>query len=118
MELCTRITPAFLATKLHKLNAADGILIDANISEDAIDYLVQHCTPPIFADAVSAKKAARLHHSLPRLKALKSNQIEVELLTGVTITHEHDMNAAARSLHQMGVELVFITLGRPGGVCV
>ena len=114
MELCARITPAFLESKLERLNAADGIVVDANISEEAIDFLVQHCTPPIFADAVSAKKASRLHNSLPRLKGLKSNQIEVELLTGLTISHEHDMSAAARALHQMGVEYVLITLGSRG----
>lgn len=114
MELCARINPAFLQTKLDKLNAADGIIIDANITEEAIDYLVQHCKPPIFADAVSANKASRLHRSLPRLKGLKSNQIEVELLTGLTISHEHDMNVAAQALHQMGVEYVLITLGGRG----
>ncbi|HNW86542.1 MAG TPA: carbohydrate kinase family protein [Candidatus Limiplasma sp.] len=114
MELCNRITPEFLAAKLDKLNAADGIVIDANISEAAIDFLVQHCSVPMFADAVSAKKASRLHRSLPHLKALKSNQIEVELLTGLTISHEHAMTSAAQTLHQMGVELVLITLGSRG----
>jgi len=114
MELCSRIDPAFLETKLDMLNMADGIIIDANITEEAIDYLVQHCKPPIFADAVSAKKASRLHQSLPHLMGLKSNQIEVELLTGQTISHEHDMSAAAQTLHQMGVEYVLITLGSRG----
>lgn len=114
MELCARINPAFLETKLSKLRTADAIVVDANIPEASIDYLVQHVDVPIFADAVSAKKAARLHGSLPRLKALKANQIEVELLTGLTITHEYDMHAAALALHQIGVEYVLITLGSRG----
>ena len=114
MELCNRLTPDYLNSKLALLNAADAIILDANIPEESIDFLVQHCTPPIFADAVAAKKAARLHHSLPRLTGLKANQIEIELLTGLTITHEHDMRAAARALHQMGVQYVLITLGSRG----
>mgnify|MGYP001350180575 CR=1 FL=1 len=114
MELCNQITPEYLASKMDRLSAADGIVIDANISEAAIDYLVQNTSVPIFADAVSAKKASRLHSSLPHLKALKSNQIEVELLTGLTIEHEFAMNTAAKTLHQMGVELVLITLGSRG----
>ena len=114
MELCNYLTPAFLATKQGKLDVADAIVVDANIPEESIDYLVQHCKAPVFADAVSAKKAIRLHRSLPHLCGLKSNQIEVELLTGITITHEHDMSVAAHALHQMGVEYVYITLGGRG----
>lgn len=114
MALCERMTPGFFEERLDVLNTADAIVLDANLPELSVDYLVQHCTPPIFADAVSAKKAPRLHRSLPRLKTLKANQIEVELLTGVSITDEHSMADAARLLHQMGVEMVLITLGRRG----
>ena len=114
MALCDRITPDYLAEKLPMLNSMDAIILDANIPEESIDFVVQHCLPPVFADAVAAKKAARLHRSLPRLRGLKANQIEVELLTGMTITHEHDMNTAALALHQMGVEYVMITLGSRG----
>ena len=96
MALCDRITPAFLAEKLDVLNDADMIIVDANIPEESIDFIVQHCTPPVVADAVAAKKAARLHRSLPHLFALKANQIEIELLTGVTVTHEFDLHTAAQ----------------------
>lgn len=114
MELCERITPEYLQTLLPVLNAADAVIVDANISEAAIDTLAQHVTAPLFADAVAAKKAGRLHRSLPRLRGLKCNQIEAELLTGLAIAHEHDMSAAANSLHQMGLEYVLITLGSRG----
>jgi pseudouridine kinase len=114
MALCERITPAYLAERLPVLNAADAIIVDANIPEESIDFIVQRCTPPIIADAVAAKKAARLHRSLPHLHALKANQIEIELLTGTTVTHEYDLHAAARTLHQMGVDTVLITLGSRG----
>ncbi len=117
MELCNHITPAYLSTKLDVLQATDAIIIDANISQESIDYIAQHCTPPIFADAVAAKKAARLHPSLPHLTGLKANQIEMELLTGQTIANEHDMRAAAHILHQFGVEYVMITLGSRGAFC-
>lgn len=114
MQLCNHLTPAFLAERLDILNTADAIVLDANIPEESIDFIAQHCHAPIFADAVSSKKVARLHRCLPLLTGLKANQIEMELLTGMTITHEHDMVAAANMLHQMGVELVLITLGSRG----
>lgn len=114
MALCERITPTFLAGKMAKLNTADAIILDANLPEESIDFIVQHTTLPVFADAVAAKKAARLHKSLPRLFSLKANQIEVELLTGITVTHEHDLSTAAHMLHQLGVQHVLITLGSRG----
>ena len=117
MALCDMITPAYLESKLDKLNAMDAIILDANIPEASIDYIVQHCTPPVFADAVAAKKVSRLHKSLPRLRGLKANQIEIELLTGMTITHEHDLSSAALALHQIGVDYVLITLGSRGAFC-
>lgn len=114
MALCERITPAYLEGKLSILNAADAIIVDANIPEESIDFIVQRCTPPVIADAVAAKKAARLHKSLPRLTGLKANQIEIELLTGVNVTHEFGLQTAARALHQTGVDYVLITLGGRG----
>lgn len=114
MALCSRITPEYLQQNLALLQEADAIVLDANIPEESIDYVVQHVTVPVFADAVAAKKAARLHKSLPHLTGLKANQIEMELLTGLTIANEHDMRAAAHLLHQHGVEHVMITLGSRG----
>ncbi len=117
MALCERITPEYLAGRLPLLNAADAIILDANIPEESIAFITQHCTPPVFADAVAAKKAARLHSSLPMLRGLKANQIEMELLTGINVAHENDLRTAAMALHQMGMEYVFITLGSRGAFC-
>ena len=114
MEISHYINEELLSSKIERLNAAEAVVIDTNLSEEAINFLAQHCTVPIYADSVSAKKAVRLHRSLPRLTGLKANQIEVELLTGIHIDSENDAISAAHALHQMGIEHVFLTLGKRG----
>ncbi len=114
MALCERITPAFLETRLGALNAADAVVLDANLSEPSLAMLARHCTPPLFADAVSAKKAGRLAGVLPRLYGLKVNRMELELLTGEHIAAKEDILPAARILHGAGVRYVFVTLGAEG----
>ena len=114
MEIMKSLTTEFLATKLDVINSSQAVVIDANLPQEAIDFIVQYSVVPVFADAVSVKKAVRLHQSLPQLTALKANQIEVELLTGIHVGSEDDAVTATQALHQMGVEHVLLTLGKRG----
>jgi pseudouridine kinase len=114
MALCERLTPSFLETKIGALNAADAVVLDANLPEASLTMLAERCAPPLFADAVSAKKAGRLAGALPRLCALKANRMEMELLTGVPIGGKEDLLTAARVLHGKGVRYVLVTLGADG----
>ncbi len=116
MALCNCITPEYILSKLDELNAAEAIIVDANLSTETLEAIALHCTPPIFADAVSAKKVDRLISILPRLFALKANRIEIEMLSGITITNEYSMIDAINKLHRMGVHYLFATLGSKGAM--
>lgn len=59
MDICERITPAYLASNLSLLNNAQVIVADTNIPAESLQYLVTHCTPPVFVDPVSTAKRAR-----------------------------------------------------------
>jgi pseudouridine kinase len=115
MQICERLTPEFLSRKLAVLNACDAVLLDANIPQEAVSYLSENCVPPLFADAVSTKKAMKLVPALPHLFALKTNVQEAEALLGLHLTS--DMNSlkdAANRFHAMGIPHIFITLGKNG----
>lgn len=109
MEVTARITPEALAPHLGALNGADAVVLDANLSTETLEYLAQHVSVPLYADAVSTAKAPRLLPLLDRLAALKPNAIEAEILTG-----EHDAEQAARALLRRGVERVFVSIGAGG----
>ena len=114
MEICQRITPAYLNQHLTMINNARVVVIDTNIPKESIEFLAECCSAPIFADPVSTAKAVKLLPVLGKLHTLKPNRIEAELLSGVKITDDASLEAAAQALLDRGMERVFLSLGTDG----
>ena len=114
MEICKKITPAYLASNLSLLQNAQFIIADANIPQESLIYLAENCTAPLFCDPVSTAKASKLRPILHRIHTLKPNRLEAELLSGVTIETEADMKKAADKLLELGIHRWFISLGADG----
>ncbi len=114
MDIYRHITPAFLAARTALLQNAQLVVVDANIPAEAIAWIADHVTPPVFADPVSTAKAERLRPVLGKLHTLKPNRIEAELLSGVAITDEAGLNRAADKLLETGLRRVFLSLGGDG----
>lgn len=114
MEICERITPAYLASNLNVLNNAQLIVADTNLPEQSLAYLAEHCTVPIFVDPVSTAKAVKIRPILGKLHTLKPNRMEAELLSGVKITTDESLREAAQKLLDTGLRRVFISLGTDG----
>ena len=114
MAVFERLTPAYLETVLPLLNAAAPVVIDANLPADSIAFLAERCTAPLYGDTVSAAKAGKFAPVLGRFHTLKPNRMEAELLSGVPITDEKSLFAAADALLGTGLRRVFISLGADG----
>ena len=118
MKIQQRLTPDFLRTRLEFLNAADAVVVDANLSEASLRFVGEAVTAPLFADAVSAAKAPKLLAILPRLTLLKLNRLETEALTGIRIEDEADLLRAGKALLARGLNRPYITLGAAGALCL
>ena len=114
MTLCTLITPEYLSGRMPMLNGAAAVAADANLTQEALFFLADHCTAPLFVDPVSAAKAGRLADLLDRIDTLKPNREEARRLCGVEIDDEASAVRAADLLIERGVRRVFLTLGRRG----
>ena len=114
MEVCERITPQYLAANQQVLQNARVIVADANIPAEALVYLAENCTVPIFCDPVSTIKAEKLRPVLNKIHTLKPNRLEAELLSGVSIAEKQDAEKAAAVLIEKGVQRVFISMGADG----
>ena len=114
MEICDRITPAYLNSHMSLINNAQVVVVDTNIPQESVAFLAESCTAPIFADPVSTAKAVKLRSVLGKLHTLKPNRIEAELLSGVKITDDASLEEAARVLLATGLKRVFISLGADG----
>ena len=114
MSICDRITPAYLAENEETLSGAALAVADTNIPEESLAYLTEHCPAPVFADPVSAAKAGKLRPVLGRIHTLKANRLEAEILSGIRITGEESLRAAAEQLLRAGLQRIFITVGTGG----
>lgn len=117
MRIYEHLTPEYIQNKLELINRGRMVVIDTNIPKQTIEYICQKSKAPVFADPVSGKKAEKLFGVLDKLYAVTPNRHEVEVLSGVTITSDADLEKAAEVILQKGVKNVFITLGEKGVYC-
>lgn len=115
MEICKKITPAYLASQLPLLQNAQVVVADTNLPQESLEYLAENCTVPLFVDPVSTVKAEKLRPILSRIHTLKPNRLEAELLSGVPIHGTEDVANTVDVLLKKGVHRVFVSLG-PDGV--
>lgn len=114
MAIYDHITPTWLAAQAPLLQGAQAVVVDTNIPAASLAWLAENVKAPLFADPVSTAKAGRLRGLLGRLHTLKPNRIEAELLSGIRITDEASLHAAADALLATGLQRVFISLGAHG----
>ncbi len=96
------ITPEWLAPKMDKLGDVDAFVADANIPVKTLAFLIDHTDKPLYVDAVSGAKAAKIKEALAlsakkHFFTLKCNQIE---------------NIILAEIH--GVDRRFVSLGAGG----
>jgi len=114
MEICEKITPAYLASNLSLLQNAQLVIVDCNIPQESLIYLAENCTVPLFCDPVSTAKAEKLRPVLDKIHTLKPNRLEAEILSGVKIETRADVEKAADRLLELGVHRLFISMGSEG----
>ena len=114
MDICRHINPEFLMERMEEINRSSLVVLDANLSEEAIECLCELCTVPIFADPVSVKKAVRMKKHLDKIFCIKPNRPEAEVLSGITIKDHADLEKASKVMLEKGVKRIFISLGGEG----
>ena len=112
-DIAAYISPEYLTLLKDELNSADAVVVEANLSEEALKWIGANVTVPLYADTVSRAKAHRLLPIIDRLTALKPNEIEALGITG-----ERSALLAAEALLRKGVKRVFVTLGSEGLLAV
>ena len=114
MDICSRITPAYLARNLALIHNAQVVVCDTNLPRESLIFLAENADVPIFCDPVSTTKAEKLRPILGKLHTLKPNRLEAEVLTGIHIETHADAEKAARALLDTGLRRVFLSLGAEG----
>lgn len=81
MSLLKELTPSFLKDKIDIINKSNLCIIDANLEEDSIDFLLNECKIPVLCDPVSIKKGERFLKNLDKIHTFKPNLLEALYFT-------------------------------------
>lgn len=125
MNISDALSADFLATHGDFIRAASALVVDCNISENALAWLFTHTgDTPIFIDPVSAWKCVKIRDWLPGIHTLKPNRLEAETLSGLTLAGCDDVIHVAQWFHERGLKRLVLSMGGDGvyyselgGVC-
>lgn len=114
MEIYENISPSYLEEKLSVINGGSVCIVDTNLTQESLNYLMDNCKVPIFIDTVSTSKTEKIKPVLHNIHTLKPNIIEAEILSGMKIESIEDLEKATDIIIEKGVKNIFVTLGSKG----
>lgn len=118
MDATAELGPEQLQAARHVIATAGVMVLDGNLRPDTLEYALD-LSPDVrtIFEPVSVPKAAGLKAVIDaRIYAVTPNRDELAALTDLPTNTDRQVLAAARSLHDRGVELVWVRLGKRGSV--
>jgi pseudouridine kinase len=117
-EIYDFLTPELIETQSVNMKKFDTWVIDTNLSEEAIKYIVniKPRQTKLYAVIACPPKSKKITPALAHLDALFLNQTEASLILSEEIKTENAL-LAADEIRKTGVKTVFLTLGEHGA-CV
>ena len=112
------IPPEFFISQMEYVNTHRLVCLDANLTSSQLAAIAENCTSKIMGDTVSIAKVPRFLPILERLYAIKTNIAELGALAQTRVSNRDEVVSAAKTLISQGVQLVFVTLGADGAICV
>jgi pseudouridine kinase len=118
MQILEKLNAAHLQKKTGRIRKSSIIVIDSNISAQAIHFIASKCADlPLFLDPVSITKAEKVKTCIGSFDTIKLNRIEAAAISGLKIQGIKNLRRAGEWFIEKGVRRVFITLGSEGVFC-
>ncbi len=115
MHIIKSLGADFIFRHADILNRADAIVLDPNLSPEALEALISGWSgKPVFADPISTAYARNLRAYLPKLQMVKCNLQEAEVFSDMEIRTEADQEKAADRILSAGTGCIVITSGENG----
>ncbi|NCB32554.1 MAG: kinase [Erysipelotrichia bacterium] len=114
MRILRNLDHTVIDRAMAEIHRDDWIILDANLSEDTLQYIAEHAPCPVAADPVSASKAKRLLPILKHLSVFKPNQYEAQELTGIWIKDDHTARDSLNWFEEHGVKETVISMADRG----
>ena len=96
------------------LDEAELIVLDTNLSNDLLGYLLKSYAHKSYVDAISGQKASKLKPFLKYIHTLKMNFIEAKTIAGFGEDSFEGLDQLGQFFIDQGVKEIFLTLGEKG----
>jgi len=115
MSITDHISAAFLSQHVDFIRGATVIVVDCNISEDTLAWILDNVGEvPVFVDPVSAWKCIKIRDRLAQIHTLKPNRLEAETLSGIVLSGRDDVEKVADWFHARGLYRLVLSMGGDG----
>jgi len=124
MQILDEITVEYLRSKAYLIKESKIVVMDTNIPEQSIEYVVDLCNKvrvPILVEPVSVEKAKKLRNVLDgsgkwHIDYITPNEDELESILEAEMGGRQNMGLvrAVEELKHRGVKKVIVTLGKRG----
>lgn len=115
MAILDRLGPEHLKAAREHLEAADYLVLDANLSDGMMETIFRQWRGrKLVLDPVSTRKSRKLKDRALPLELMKPNLKEARMLTGRALDTPEDLVEGLRELNERGVRWVLATDGGRG----
>lgn len=114
MRIMEKMTKEVIEKKKAVISSAEVMILDTNLPQDTLEYLLTNYSNYNIIDTVSATKSVRISKLLKHINLLKCNHLEAQAITGMPIKNREDIVVAGNTLVDRGAETVIITNGEDG----
>lgn len=114
MDIMDEMDEEFIKRKKELIEKATFCVIDTNLPQKTIEFLLSSFHIPFIVDTVSLEKSKKIEGFYHLIDTLKPNLIEAEWISQMKIKTKEDIIKAAKKIHRLGVKNIFISLGENG----
>lgn len=114
MDILKHLDQKHLEIVLHQITSEDVLVVDTNLDEGILEYIVTHCKAKICVDPISSQKAHKIVNLLQHVYLFKPNQIEAETISGISLNTMEDYRCCLDYFLSQGVFEIVISLGKNG----
>ena len=95
----------------NQINDEDYVILDTNLSQDILKYIVKNLKGIKVVDSISTNKVVKLFGILDKIDVLKMNKLEAEKISGIEINSVDDIKNIVSNLNRIGVKEAIVTFG-------
>jgi pseudouridine kinase len=114
VEVNKFIDVELLESALAEINGCDLVVVDTSLTEEALNYIAENVTAPLFLDPGNDEDALKAKDIIGKFDIIKPNRAEASVLFGKDIFGEDELKAAADYFAEKGVKQIYITLSGGG----